>query len=155
MPTAVDVVGRLQTSGRTVATAESITGGLVGAALTAVPGASSTYRGGIVAYATEVKASVLGVDPDLLEQAGAVDARVCEQMAEGTRQRIGATFGLATTGVAGPEPQDGKGVGTVFVAVAGPRGVVHRRLQLNGGRAAIRTATVDAVLSLLQEQLAG
>ena len=133
----------------TVATAESLTGGLVAAALTSVPGSSAAVRGGVVAYATELKAELLGVPADLLELRGAVDRGVAEAMAEGVRDRLGATTGVATTGVAGPDPAEGKPVGMVFVAVAGPGGLASRQLALTGGREEIRVATVKSVLSLL------
>ncbi|WP_245769394.1 CinA family protein [Streptomyces indicus] len=106
----------------TVAVAESLTGGMVAAELTAVPGASKVLRGSVTAYATEIKHSVLGVDGTLLAERGAVDPEVARQMALGVRRLLGADWGIATTGVAGPDPQDGQPVGTVFVAVAGPGG---------------------------------
>jgi nicotinamide-nucleotide amidase len=133
----------------TVATAESLTGGLVAAALTSVPGSSAAVRGGVVAYASELKAALLGVPADLLERHGAVHSAVAEAMAEGTRDRLGASTGVATTGVAGPDPAEGKPVGMVFVAVAGPGGLVSRQLALTGGREEIRAATVESVLGLL------
>jgi nicotinamide-nucleotide amidase len=142
-------IGLLIERGETIATAESLTGGLVAAALTSVPGASAAFRGGVVAYATDLKAAVLGVPEDLLEQRGAVDPEVAEAMAEGARGRLGTTVGVATTGVAGPDPAEGKPVGTVFVAVAAPGGTVSRPLLLAGDRAAIRAATVESVLDLL------
>jgi nicotinamide-nucleotide amidase len=142
-------VGLLIERGETIASAESLTGGLVAAALTSVPGASAAFRGGIVAYATDLKAAVLGVPDDLLEQRGAVDPAVAEAMAEGARSRLGTTVGISTTGVAGPDPADGKQVGTVFVAVAGPGGVVSRELALTGDRQAIRAASVESALDLL------
>jgi nicotinamide-nucleotide amidase len=135
--------------GETIASAESLTGGLVAAALTSVPGASAAFRGGIVAYATDLKAAVLGVPDDLLEQRGAVDRAVAEAMAEGARSRLGTTVGIATTGVAGPDPAEGKPVGTVFVAVAGPGGTASRELALTGDRQAVRAASVESVLDLL------
>jgi nicotinamide-nucleotide amidase len=135
--------------GETIASAESLTGGLVAAALTSVPGASAAFRGGIVAYATDLKAAVLGVPDDLLEQRGAVDRAVAEAMAEGARSRLGTTVGIATTGVAGPDPAEGKPVGTVFVAVAGPGGTASRELALTGDRPAVRAASVEGVLDLL------
>jgi nicotinamide-nucleotide amidase len=104
----------------TVAVAESLTGGRVAAALTAVPGASSVLRGSVTAYATDLKARLLGVDAALLDRVGAVDGEVARQMALGVRRVCGADVGIATTGVAGPSEQDGKPVGTVFVAVGGP-----------------------------------
>jgi nicotinamide-nucleotide amidase len=142
-------VGLLIERGETIASAESLTGGLVAAALTSVPGASAAFRGGIVAYATDLKAAVLGVPDDLLEQRGAVDPAVAEAMAEGARSRLGTTVGISTTGVAGPDPADGKQVGTVFVAVAGPGGAVSRELALTGDRQAIRAASVESALDLL------
>jgi nicotinamide-nucleotide amidase len=142
-------IGLLIERGETIASAESLTGGLVAAALTSVPGASAAFRGGIVAYATDLKGAVLGVPDDLLEQRGAVDPAVAEAMAEGARARLGTTVGISTTGVAGPDPADGKPVGTVFVAVAGPGGVVSRELALTGDRQAIRAASVESALDLL------
>jgi len=135
--------------GETIATAESLTGGLVAAALTSVPGSSAAVRGGVVSYATDVKADLLGVPSDLLERYGAVHGAVAEAMALGARERLGATTGVATTGVAGPDPAEGKPVGMVFVAVAGPGGLASRQLALTGDREAIRAATVESVLGLL------
>ncbi|NHT16854.1 nicotinamide-nucleotide amidohydrolase family protein [Cellulomonas sp. IC4_254] len=132
--------------GWTVATAESLTGGQVVASLVDVPGASRSVRGGVVAYATDVKGSVLGVDAGLLAEHGAVHPDVARQMAERVRGVVGADVGLATTGVAGPDPQDGFSPGTVHVAVATPDGTVVRTLALAGDRAAIRAATCAAVL---------
>ncbi len=139
----------LRARGATVATAESLTGGLIAAALTAQAGSSATFRGGLVVYATPLKASLAGVDPDLLAERGAVDPDVAVGLAEGARDRLGATFGIGITGVAGPSPQDGQEVGTVFLALAGPGDTQLRRLRLAGDRAAIRTASVAAALDLL------
>jgi nicotinamide-nucleotide amidase len=150
---AADLVARLTAVGQTVAVAESLTGGLVSAALTDVPGASVVVRGGVLAYATDLKAQVLGVDGELLAQVGAVDAGVAEQMASGVRSLMGATYGLATTGVAGPDPADGKPVGTVFVAVVGPGTSRVRSLSLSGDRGDVRAQSVLAVLALLDEEL--
>lgn len=141
--------------GATVAVAESLTGGALGAAITAVPGVSATFRGGVVAYATDVKASLLGVDRALLDRVGPVDPDVARQMAAGVRDRLGATYGLATTGVAGPDPQDGHPVGEVHVAVAGPAGVTVASLRAGGDRAEIRAATVGRALALLARELGG
>jgi nicotinamide-nucleotide amidase len=149
-----DLVERLIRARRTVAVAESLTGGLVMAALTSVPGASATVRGGVVAYATAVKREVLGVDDELLDSAGAVDAEVAMQMADGARETIGADFGVATTGVAGPDGQDGKAPGVVFVAVSTPFGRWNRELLLDGDRDAIRTRSSIAALELLSDVLA-
>lgn len=155
MSSAREVVGALVAAGRTVATAESLTGGLVCAALTSVPGSSAVVRGSVVAYATELKHAVLGVDADLLAAGGAVQAEVARQMAAGVRRVLRADVGIATTGVAGPEPQDGRPVGTVFVAVAAAGRVVVRELALTGDRAAIRGSTVAEALDLCAAVLAG
>jgi nicotinamide-nucleotide amidase len=150
---AADLVARLSAAGQSVAVAESVTGGLVAAALTDVAGASVVVRGGVLAYATDLKAQVLGVDPELLARVGAVDAAVAEQMAAGVRSLMGATYGLATTGVAGPDPVDGKPVGMVYVAVVGPGSSRVKALSLSGDRGDVRGQSVLAVLSLLAEEL--
>lgn len=149
MTLAADVVDALRAAGATVATAESLTGGLVCATLVSVPGASDVVRGGVVAYAAELKTELLGVDAELIAKRGTVDADVAAQMAAGVRERLGATYGLATTGVAGPDASEGKPAGTVHVAVAGPGGPVTRLLSLSGNREIVRTETVAALLSLL------
>lgn len=137
--------------GHTVAVAESLTGGLLAAAITSVPGASAVFRGSVTAYATDIKASVLGVDADLLSRAGAVDAEVARQMAEGVRELFGATVGLATTGVAGPTEQDGKPVGLVYLGYASADSAsppIAEELRLSGDREAIRAQTVLRALSV-------
>ncbi|NNH07388.1 CinA family protein [Cellulomonas fimi] len=144
----------LERRGRTLAVAESLTGGLVAAALVAVPGASTVLRGAVVAYATDLKAALLGVDADLLARRGAVDPDVARQMASGVRDRLGADVGLATTGVAGPAAQDGNPPGTVHVAVATPAGCVVRSLRLDGDRPRVRASAVDAVVRLALETVA-
>ncbi|MFJ4786838.1 CinA family protein [Streptomyces sp. NPDC088794] len=158
---AADVVRLLTVKGWTLAVAESLTGGLVAADITSVPGASKAFRGSVTAYATELKHDVLGVDAALLAQRGAVDPQVAAQMAAGVRKALGADWGIATTGVAGPQPQDGKPVGTVFVAVDGPF-TVHsgsagggkvEALRLNGDREEIRRESVRSVLALLLAEL--
>ncbi|HCA88231.1 MAG TPA: damage-inducible protein CinA [Streptomyces sp.] len=154
--TAAAVLESMAARGETLAVAESLTGGLVAAELTAVPGASRVLRGAVTAYATDVKREVLGVNGPLLAGRGAVDAEVARQMAEGVRRLLGADWGVSTTGVAGPEPQDGQPVGTVHVAVAGPRGAARSLLlRLAGDRAGIRQQSVRAVLELLREELIG
>jgi len=150
---AADLVSRLTAAGETVAVAESLTGGLVTAALTDVAGASAVVRGGVLAYATDLKAQVLGVDDVLLARVGSVDAEVAEQMASGVRSLMSATYGLATTGVAGPDSGDGKPVGMVYVAVVGPVTSRVKALGLSGDRADIRAQSVLAVLTLLTEEL--
>jgi nicotinamide-nucleotide amidase len=160
---AADVLLLLTVKGETLAVAESLTGGLVAAELTAVPGASKAFRGSVTAYATELKREVLGVDGALLAERGAVDPQVAAAMAAGVRKILGADWGIATTGVAGPDPQDGQPVGTVFVAVDGPfhpdsrcpAGGKVSSLRLNGDRAEIRMESVRSVLALLLRELAG
>ncbi|WP_053614846.1 CinA family protein [Nocardiopsis sp. NRRL B-16309] len=142
--------------GATCATAESLTGGLIGAHLTAVPGSSATYRGGVVTYATRTKADLLGVPEDLLAAHGAVHPDVAEAMATGARRLLGADFAVAVTGVAGPEPQDGQPVGTVYAAVAGPSGnSAAHAFRFTGDRGGIRYATVEGALALLDSAVRG
>ncbi|MEU9988343.1 CinA family protein [Streptomyces sp. NPDC048045] len=160
---ATELVRLLTVRGESLAVAESLTGGLVAAEITAVPGASKVFRGSVTAYATELKHRLLGVDATLLAQRGAVDPQVAAEMAAGVRKALGADWGLATTGVAGPEVQDGRPVGTVFVAVDGPLtdpsgsagGGKVEALRLNGERAEIRMESVRSVLALLLRELAG
>jgi nicotinamide-nucleotide amidase len=151
--TAREVVEAFIARGATAATAESLTAGLVAAALADVPGASGMLRGGVVSYASAVKASVLGVSPELLARAGSVDADVARQMADGARRVCGADYGVATTGAAGPEAHDGKPVGTVFVAVSGPAGSAVHAYAFDGDRAAIRRAATEAALAALLDAL--
>ncbi|MDO8338510.1 MAG: CinA family protein [Microcella sp.] len=156
---AAEVVRRLTAAHRTVAVAESLTGGRVLAALVDVPGASAVVRGGVVAYATPLKSSLLGVDAGLLAARGPVDPAVAGAMAEGVRRAaavegVPADVGLATTGVAGPDAQGDAPVGLVFVAIADDAGTEVRELRLEGDRATIREASVAAVLALLRERLA-
>jgi len=157
---AAELVALLTARGETVAVAESLTGGLVVAELVAVPGASAVVRGGVVAYATPVKHTVLGVSAELLGTHGAVDPEVARQMAAGARDvltvgGVPATWGISTTGVAGPEPQDGKPVGVVFVGVASADGSDSVAARLAGDRSAIRAATVRLVLTTLLEAVSG
>jgi nicotinamide-nucleotide amidase len=146
-------IERLTAAGQTIAVAESLTGGLLAAALTSVAGASVVVRGGVVAYATELKAALLGVPAGLLDRHGPVHPDVAAAMASGVRQRLGATYGAATTGVAGPGPAEGKPQGTVFIAVDGPAGPAVAALRLAGDRRDVRKGTVRAVLSLLVSAL--
>ena len=146
---ATEILRLLTTNGQTVATAESLTGGLVAAALTDVAGSSQAFRGGVVAYATDLKAEVLGVDSWMLEKHGPVYAPVAAAMAEGVRMRLGATIGVATTGVAGPEPADGFPPGTVHIAVSLADDTVVRTMALNGNRDEVRRLTVERLLGLL------
>jgi nicotinamide-nucleotide amidase len=148
------LVATLIARGDTLAVAESLTGGALAAAVVDVPGASAAFRGGVVAYATELKHTLLGVDAGLLAAEGAVHPEVARQMADGVRGRLGATWGVATTGVAGPDPQDGRAPGTVYVAVTGPGTGRVERLLLPGDRAEVRAATVRRALLLLHVVLA-
>jgi PncC family amidohydrolase len=157
---AVTVILAMQ--GRSVATAESLTGGQLGSTITAIPGASKIYRGGVIAYASDLKTDLLGVSQSLLAEGGAVQAQVALEMATGVAQRLDAEFGLAVTGVAGPDSQDGHLPGTVFVACIqrDEQGSVIdsavEQLQLipeftdpQEARAQIREETVAAALELL------
>lgn len=152
---AVAAVAALRAVGRTVASAESVTGGLVGAALTSVSGSSKVYRGGVVAYATDLKHQLLGVDAGLLDRVGAVHPDVARGMAEGVRDLLGADYGVATTGVAGPEPQDGRPPGTVWLGLAGPEGSWAVDVSSDGTRSDIRLATTARALARLRAAVAG
>jgi nicotinamide-nucleotide amidase len=154
-PEARAVLAALKEVGQTLAVAESLTGGLLAATLVEVPGASAVFRGGVVAYATDLKARLLDVPARLLADRGPVDAEVAVALAEGARGRCLADWGLATTGVAGPDPQGGQPVGRVYVAVCGPGISDVRELTLSGDRAAIRAGSVTAVLALLLDKLPG
>jgi len=169
-----EVVEVCRARGLTVAVAESLTGGLFMATLTEIPGVSDVLRGGAVTYATDTKASELGVDETLLRDRGPVDPDVAVAMARGVRSRWGADVGIATTGVAGPEPQDGHPVGEVYVAMADAAGDQVEKvgpvpglapdagvgLQSTGGsadseqvRSLVRQATVRAALELVGTRL--
>jgi nicotinamide-nucleotide amidase len=151
-----DAVVRLaKDAGLTIATGESLTAGLLAARIADVPGASAVLRGGVVAYATDLKAALLGVPAELLAERGAVDPDVALAMAAGARERLRTDLGVATTGVAGPDPQDGVSPGTVFVAVAWPGGGRVRQLDVDGDRPAVRDVTVREALALLLETLRG
>jgi nicotinamide-nucleotide amidase len=150
---ATEILRMLTESGQTLAAAESLTGGLVAAALTDVPGSSLAFRGGVVAYATELKAQILGVDSRMLDKHGPVYAPVAAAMAEGVRRRLGATIGVATTGVAGPDPADGFPPGTVHIAVSLADDTVVRTMALNGNRDEVRRLAVERVLGLLLGRL--
>ncbi len=159
MRLAKDVIHALADRGETLGTAESLTGGLLGQVLTSVPGASAVYRGGLITYATDLKTRLAGVRPKTLDRYGAVAEQTAIEMALGCARRCQATWGVATTGVAGPEPQEGKPVGTVFVAVARPAVdgmaelVAARQLALQGTRLEIRDGSGRRVLTLLLECL--
>jgi nicotinamide-nucleotide amidase len=144
-----ELIALLTARQQSIAVAESLTGGLLAGALTDVPGASAVFRGGVVAYATELKAALLGVDRALLAAQGAVSAEVAGAMAAGVRERLRATVGAATTGVAGPDPAEGKPAGTVYIAACAGEKTRVRRLALTGSRAAIRAETVREALRLV------
>jgi nicotinamide-nucleotide amidase len=147
------VHGRLVEQGRTVAVAESLTGGLISAALTEAPGTSVTFRGGLVVYATDLKHSLAGVDADDLDRHGPVHGTIAEQLAAGVRERLGAEYGVGATGVAGPAEQAGHPVGEVFIAVASDGAVAANRYEFDGSRDEIRVAAAAAALSDLVDVL--
>jgi len=156
---ATTVIAALTERKLTIAVAESLTGGLLVSSLVAVPGASKVVLGGVVAYNTAIKASVLGVDRTLLEARGAVDPDVATQMASGVRTALAvdgrpADIGIATTGVAGPDIQDGKPVGTAFIGIATAAGVVSIELAMSGDRDTIRSGVVSESLVELTRLLA-
>jgi PncC family amidohydrolase len=148
-PDAVEALTLLGSAGATLATAESLTGGRLAAVVTAVPGASASYLGGFVTYATALKESLLQVPPDLVDRYGVVSAECARAMATGCRNATGATYALATTGVAGPDSQEGKPVGTVYVGIAGPDGVSTLTMELVGDRLQIQDRACREALSAL------
>lgn len=157
-PDVVTLAGRchelLVGRNETVATAESLTGGLLGAALTERSGTSASFRSGVIAYAVDQKAALLGVSERLLAEVGPVHPDTASAMAVGVRERLSATHGLATTGVAGPEPHGDRPVGTVYIAWAGPDGgSTVRHLRLSGTRQQIRDEAVRSALDLLRSVL--
>ena len=147
------IIALLTSHEQTVAVAESLTGGLLAAALTGIPGASAAFRGAVVAYATSLKATLLDVPAPVLDARGAVSPEVAAAMAEGVRGRLGATFGAATTGVAGPDAAEGKPVGTVHIAVSAAGTTTVRSLALAGSRDEVRQRTVEEALGLLLQRL--
>ena len=138
----------------TLATAESLTCGLIAATLSQVPGASRVLRGGLAAYATDVKVRVLGVDPKLVERHGVISAECAEAMAARATSVFSSDWAVASTGVAGPDPQEGHEPGTVFIAVAGPGIMRTENLHLLGAREENRVATVERALLLLVQMVA-
>ena len=154
MDEAVQVIRLLTEKNQTLATAESCTGGLLGKLLTDVPAASAAYLGGVISYAYAVKDKLLDVDPAVLEETGAVCEGVALQMAEGARERLEADFALATTGNAGPsaDPKN-PNVGEIYVALAGEKTSLCRKLTLRGSREENRTEACRAALELLLENI--
>jgi nicotinamide-nucleotide amidase len=149
------ILAELDRRGETLATAESLTGGMVAQLLTDVPGASASYLGGVISYATRLKATLAGVNAATLAELGPVAARTAAEMAWGVAQRCDADWGVSTTGVAGPDPQDSHPVGQVYVAVSHQASDVLRveELSLRGERAAIRRKAAMAALALLADSL--
>lgn len=152
---AADVVRLLAERGQTVATAESITAGLVTATLTTVPGSSAVVRGGLVVYATDLKTSLAGVPEELLTGHGAVHPDVASTLALGARTVCHADWGIGLTGVAGPDGQDGVAPGRVYLGLSGPDGTSVTRLDLPGDRHAVRAGAVVAALHTLLDALTG
>lgn len=150
---AAQVIRDLRARGLTIATCESLTGGGLGAALTSISGASQVYRGGLITYASDLKTSLAGVDAVHVAAHGVINETSARQMAVGAAWTCRADIGLATTGVAGPDPQDGEAPGTVWLGLALPVGwedrVRAKRLDLTGDRASIRATTVSEALAWL------
>lgn len=147
------LVAALRTAGATVATGESLTGGLVSAMIVDVAGASDVFRGGVVAYLPDLKVSLLDVSAELIRSVGTVHEDVAVALADGARRRCRATYGIGTTGVAGPGPAEGHRAGTVFVAVSWSGGHHVRGLELEGDRSEVRHEAGAAALSLLAATL--
>lgn len=139
-------------AGKRLATAESLTGGGIGQALTSVSGASAVYAGGIISYTNEVKNKVLGVPEAILDTCGAVSAPVARAMAEGARRVIGADVAVSVTGLAGPDGDEyGNPVGTVYIGYADKQAAFAREYHFDGDRAAVREQTIEAALKLVLE----
>jgi nicotinamide-nucleotide amidase len=147
------VLGGLARHGWTIATAESLTGGLVVASLVSVPGASAQVRGGVVSYSEDLKHSLLGVDAGLLDEHGPVHPEVARQMAEGVRRATQSDVGISTTGIAGPVSPDGQPVGTVHIGIVTPDRSTVRSLVLGGDRDAVRRGSVRAALEAVTASL--
>lgn len=143
----------LRASGKSLGTAESCTGGGLAARLTAVPGLSDTFVGGVVTYTNGVKQNLLGVSAESLQECGAISARVAEEMAQGVCDRLGTDYGLSITGVAGPNPAEDKAVGLVYVGLAGPSGVETSEHRFGGQREDIRNRATQAALMLLRKRI--
>lgn len=148
------LVEALDAAGQTMATAESLTGGLLAATVAGVPGASSVLRGGVVVYATDLKHTLGGVDADVLAAHGPVAAETAEALAAGVREGCRADWGVSLTGVAGPDEQDGHPVGTVYLGIVGPDGVGVTRLALAGDRWAIRLGAAGTAVVELTRRVA-
>ena len=148
------VLEQLARRNETLAVAESCTGGLLGAAITEVPGASAVFLGGVISYSNAVKEAVLGVPASVLEGHGAVSEQVARAMATGVRDRLGATWGVSITGIAGPDGgTEDKPVGLVNWSVASPHGVTTEHRVFSGDRATVRLRSVRSALDLLRRRL--
>lgn len=148
------VIARLKAQALTLATAESCTGGLIGALLTDVPGASAVYKGGVISYVNEIKHRLLGVEQETLDVCTAVSRETAHEMARGVRERCGADCGVSVTGLAGPDGDGtGRPVGLVYIAIDAAGFSFCRELHLAGDRAAIRAQAAEAVLDLILEFL--
>lgn len=152
-PTAEDIVAQLKQHGLTISTAESLTAGMLSSTIADVAGASQVLHGGLVAYNNNIKHRLLGVSADTLAARGAVDAETAKQMASGARARFQSDLAISTTGVAGPEPSEGKAVGIVFIALATPSKTQAKLLRFDGNREQIRRSTVAASLKFVEEWL--
>lgn len=151
---AATVLSRATAAGLTIATAESCTGGLVGGALTEVPGSSAAYLGGVVSYADEAKVTLLGVDPGLIAACGAVSDAVARAMAAAARDTLGADYAVSVTGIAGPDGgSPDKPVGTVWFGIAGPDGADAQLRRFPGDRATVRERSVATALDILRRAL--
>lgn len=139
-------------AGKTLVTAESCTGGGIGAAITAVPGSSAVYKGGIISYTNEVKQKLLGINPILLKNLGAVSAPIAEAMAIGARNALSADIAVSVTGLAGPGGDDkGNPVGLVFIGYVDEKRILSRRFVFEGDREEVRSQAVEAALKLILE----
>lgn len=154
-PEPATVIDMARAGGLSLGSAESLTGGAVSVAMTAVPGASAVWGGAVVAYSAAVKRDLLGVPASVLDGAGVVSVDTALAMAHGARARLGVDIAVSTTGVAGPQPHAGRSVGTVVVGIAGPGLARAQEFAFTGDRAAIVTRSVDAALALLLTALGG
>ena len=145
-----EVIVRLTEQGRTVATAESCTGGGIGHVLTAVPGSSAVYVGGVISYTNAVKEQVLGVSGEILEAFGAVSPQTAKAMAEGVRRLLGSDYAVSVTGLAGPDSDgSGKPVGLVYIGFAAPDGTEVLENVFAGDRSAVREQAIIKALELI------
>lgn len=150
---ASSIVDELRRRGQSLAVAESLTGGGLGAAITSVPGSSDVFAGGVIAYQLSVKTGLLKVPPSLLEESGVVSEEVAVAMADGVRELLGTTWGIATTGVAGPGSADGIPAGTVWIAIRGPINQ-STELEIQGEREVVRNASVSSAITTFARILA-